>query len=44
VKLSPAVFAPEGGEGDIEERDLVVAMNEQRAAGVINVAAVPVLH
>jgi hypothetical protein len=43
-RRSSVVRAPEGGEGDIEERDLFVAMNEQRAACVIDLAPVAEIH
>ena len=43
-RLSPVVLAPEGGEGDVEERNLFVAMDEQRAARVIDLAAFAEVH
>src|SRR6478736_7352422 len=43
-RLSSVVLAPEGGEGDVEERNLFVAMDEQRAARVIDLAAFPEVH
>src|SRR6187551_4082371 len=43
-RLSSVVLAPEGLEGDVEERNLLVAMDEQRAARVIDLAAFPEVH
>src|SRR4051812_9539689 len=39
ASLPFAMFAPEGRKGDVERRDLIVTMNEERAAGVIDLVA-----
>ena len=42
--VSPVVLAPEGVEGDVEDRNLFLAMDEQRAARVIDLVACAEVH
>ena len=40
----PVVFPPKGGKRQVEDRDLVLAMDQERAARVIHVVARAEVH